>query len=437
MQLSHNPTASGAFYNISAALAVASAALIATPAQADWFEDDAGWQLDTALLYYGEDGARITAVEGKIQAVRTNADDGALSMALTLDALTGASATGAVAQQQAQTFTRPSGRGEYTTAAGDTPLDDSFQDTRLQLNLGWRQPINARWEYDIASHLSKEYDYLSLGLSGGATYYWNKKNSALRVGASLFYDTIEPEGAIPLPLAQMPIRADYPSEQAFVEAFNATRGNSSDNKRTAEISLGLTQVINRATVMQFNYSYAQVDGYQTDPFKLVSVIDQTGTALRQLYESRPDQRSKHALFWQTKIHLGGPVLDTSYRLMTDDWGIDSHTLDLRFDYRFDKGHYLEPHLRYYRQSAADFYRPFLLEGASRPQYATADYRLAEMTTYTVGLKYGFPVGRSQQASLRLEYYVQTPEGDTGPGQLQSLDLYPQIKALMAQISYRF
>lgn len=423
------------FACISGSLVVASQALVA-PAQADWFDKDASWDYTAALLYYGEDGDRVTAVEGTLQGVRTNADNEILSFSATVDSLTGATPTGAVPQTTAQTFTRPSGRGEYTTAAGDTPLDDTFRDTRVQLNAGWAAALSHNWDYDLGAHLSKEYDYTSLGISGGLTRYLDRKNTSIRLGSSAYFDTIEPEGRTPLPLSTMALRQDYPSEEAFAEAFSATRGNAKEHKTTAELTLGVTQVINRNVVMQLNYSYAQVDGYQTDPFKLVSVVNSDGVVQRTLYESRPDNRSKHALYWQTKAYLGAPVLDFSYRYMTDDWAIDSHTLDLRLNWRFSNGHTLEPHLRYYHQSAAEFYQPYLLSDAPLPDYASADYRLAEMDTYTLGLKYGFPVGE-HQAAVRLEYYVQQPDGPAGPGQLADLTLYPEVSALMAQLSYRF
>jgi hypothetical protein len=57
-----------------------------------------------------------------------------LNLKLTIDSLTGASATGAAAQPNVQKFTRPSGEGSYQTQAGQTLLDDTFKDTRVQLN---------------------------------------------------------------------------------------------------------------------------------------------------------------------------------------------------------------------------------------------------------------------------------------------------------------
>jgi len=362
-----------------------------------------------------------------------------LSLKLTVDSLTGASPNGAVPQNEAQTFTRPSGNGSYTVAPGDTPLDDTFKDTRVQLNAGWASPINRDWDWSTGVHISKEYDYLSLGANIGFSRSLNQNNTVLTMGLGGYFDTIEPEGGIPEPLTAMVLREDFTSEAAYREAFNATRGESSDTKTTTELNVGVSQVINRWLITSLNYSFAQVDGYLTDPFKLISVVDDEGAAQQHLYENRPDSRTKHALFWQTKAYLNGQVLDIGYRYMFDDWEIQSHTIDFRYNYQFGSGHYLEPHLRFYRQSEADFYAPFLMEGGSVPTYASADYRLGKMNTYTVGLKYGMLLDNSQEVSVRLEYYMQQPEdaGFNEPGQLSGLDLYPDVQAVILQLNYHF
>ncbi|PSW06619.1 DUF3570 domain-containing protein [Photobacterium lipolyticum] len=424
---------------ISGALAVASQVLLNPTVQAKEEITAAEWDYDTAIMYYGEDDSRVSALEGMVGATRTNGDDQTLSLKLTVDSLTGASPTGAVPQNEAQTFTRPSGNGSYTVAPGDTPLDDTFKDTRVQLNASWASPINRDWDWSTGVHISKEYDYLSLGANIGFSRSLNQNNTVLTMGLGGYFDTIEPEGGIPEPLTAMVLRDNFTSEAAYREAFNATRGESSDTKTTTELNVGISQVINRWLITSLNYSFAQVDGYLTDPFKLISVVDDDGVAQQNLYENRPDSRTKHALFWQTKAYLNGQVLDIGYRYMFDDWEIQSHTIDFRYNYQFGSGHYLEPHLRFYRQSEADFYAPFLMEGQSVPTYASADYRLGKMNTYTVGLKYGMLLNNSQEVSVRLEYYMQQPEdaGFSAPGQLSGLDLYPDVQAVILQLNYHF
>ena len=244
-----------------------------------------------------------------------------------------------------------------------------------------------------------------------------------------------------------------PGTGTFDADFDASRADSSDNKTIIDALFGVTQVINANTIMQFNYGLSLSDGYLNDPFKILSVIDdnaganfggnfQEGGNNVYLYESRPDSRMKNTFYWQTKYALeNGDVIDGSYRFMIDDWGITSHTLDFR--YRWDLGDsYLEPHLRYYMQSEADFYKRYLTStdynaGSPLITEASSDERLSKMSAYTVGLKYGYKLSKTQEFNVRAEYYVQNHSGDNGFGKLASQDLYPNSDAIIFQIGYSF
>lgn len=433
--------------NIKAALTLATAALLGTSnlAQASTESTSSAkestWDFDSAFLFYSEVD-RVSAGEAIFNAKKTFADDEILNLKLTIDALTGASANGAVAQPNVQTFTRPSGNGQYTVNAGDTPLDDTFHDTRVQLNAQWTQLIAPNYTASGGVHISKEYDYLSLGINGNLAFDFDRKNSTFSAGFSYFQDTFTPEGGIPKPFASMLIGDS--SSGNWDEDFAKTRIGSEDTKTTADILLGFTQVINRRMITQFNYSYSMVDGYLTDPFKVISVVDGvSGFTQDNIYESRPDTRVKQSIYAQSLYHFDSVVLDVSYRYMWDDWEIDSHTIDSRFRIplgdTFGTESYLQPHFRFYQQSAAEFYQPFLIDGAALPDYASADYRIGEMTTFTVGLKYGLLVNHGHDLSFRLEYYRQTPTdaGFDEPGVLKDVELYPTIDAIIAQVTYSF
>ena len=269
-------------------------------------------------------------------------------------------------------------------------------------------------------------------------YDFNNKNSTFSLGLSYFQDTFEPEGGIPVAFASMP-SAFGSDENGNKELFDATRLTDSDDKTTADIMLGFTQVINRRMLMQFNYSYSKVDGYLSDPFKVLSLLDSNGYAQDYLYESRPDSRVKQSLFAQTKYHFEQNVIDVSYRYMWDDWEIDSHTIDSKLRVPLSSTSYLEPHLRFYQQTAADFYRPFLMQSNPMPMFASADYRIGEMSAYTVGLKYGMKLSDGNDLSFRLEYYRQNPKnaGYQAPDALESADIYESVDAIIAQVSYSF
>jgi len=431
--------------NIKAALTIATSALLGTVSVAGHTQEsqkvveESSWDFDTAFLYYSESD-RVSAAEAIINAKKTFENDQVLNLKLTIDSLTGASANGATAQPNVQTFTRPSGKGSYQTQANATPLDDTFKDTRVQLNAQWTQPLAQNYTGSAGVHISKEYDYLSLGLNGNLAYDFNNKNSTFSVGLSYFQDTFEPEGGIPVAFSSMPLA--YGSEEidsGSKEAFDATRRTDSDDKTTADIMLGFTQVINRRMLMQFNYSYSKVDGYLSDPFKVLSLVDDNGIAQDYRYENRPDSRVKQSLFAQTKYHFEQNVVDVSYRYMWDDWKLDSHTIDSKLRIPLSNTSYIEPHIRFYQQTAANFYQPFLSQSQEIPEFASADYRIGEMSAYTVGLKYGVKLSDGNDLSFRLEYYRQDPKdaGHQAPGALKNVDLYESVDAIIAQVSYSF
>lgn len=450
------------FTKVTGLLATASCALLgtSTPAQA---QDQDDWQFDTAILYYGESDARVKAAEGIFSARKAFDTDEYLDLKITFDTLTGASPTGAVPQPTVQTYTRPSGEGSYQVEPGVTPLDDTFKDTRVQLNAQWTQPVLDDYTVSSGAHFSKEYDYLSLGINASLARDFNQKNTTVSTGFSFSHDSLSPEGGRPIAFASMPMASgehdDDDNGQGDGQGegngngedeHSLSRQNGDGSKNIVDVLFGVTQVINRQTIMQFNYSYSASNGYLTDPFKMLSVVNNQGLTQDLLYENRPDKRTKHSFYWQTKYHFDNdadvaPILDFSYRYMTDSWDIASHTLDTKLRFDFDNGTYLEPHVRYYQQSGAEFYQPFLNQGEllnqsqQIPSFASADHRIGEFTAYTVGVKYGVPLSSGNSMAFRIEYYQQDPSnsGYDKPGVLQGYDLNPSLSAIILQMSYSF
>jgi hypothetical protein len=411
---------------IKCALAVATSALLGSGELAA--AEDKSWEIDAAFLYYSEDG-RVEAAEPAIFAKKTFADDSKLNLNLVIDALTGASPNGAAPSDQVQTFTTPSGNGSYIAAPGETPLDDTFHDTRVQIGAGWEAPISRLTRYNIGANISTEYDYNSVGFSAGLAHDFNKKNTTLSVGLAYAIDSIHPEGGIPIPYASM-----------AAEGAEKARDGDTENKNVADIMLGLTQVINANTVMQFNVGTSQSSGYMNDPFKILSIVDTNGRPVDYIYESRPDSRSKNYFYWSTQYHL--PTDDTlnfSFRYMTDDWGIDSQTFDVSYRWNINDRWYLQPHVRLYQQTAADFYRHSLSQAEAVPVDVSSDYRLAEFDATTLGFKVGYKLDSKSEISARLETYQQ--KGDTKPndavGVQKQFEMFPDLDATIFQITYSF
>jgi hypothetical protein len=394
------------------------------------------WQVETSGLFYSESDGRVSAVEPVVSARKEYADEHVLNLKLVVDALTGATPSGALPSNTVQTFTRPSGNGSYTVQPGELPLDDTFHDTRVALSANWEQPLTDRLRSQIGVNFSREYDFTSLGISGNLARDFNDRNTTLSAGINLESDWIEPEGAIPTPFGAMqPVGA--------VQA----RGDDKDDKTIVDFLFGVTQTINARSIMQLSYSISQADGYLTDPFKILSVVDDsTGDVIGNdvyRFENRPDKRNKQSLYWQTNYRLDRDRIRFSYRYFWDDWDIQSHTFDLSYRWNFAENQFLEPEVRYYQQSEAEFYEPLLLESdvqnGTLPEFASADQRLAEFNAVTVSVKYQRQLANNQHWNARVAMYQQSGEGspDGVFGSNAQFDLFPSLTAVIAQVGYGF
>jgi hypothetical protein len=427
--------------DIGARLAAAACALLGTGVCAPALADEAAkdWSIDSSLLYYGESDGRVQDVSAIVAGQRNFGDDHTLSATLTADTLTGASANGAIALDAPQTFTSPSGRATYTTPANDVPLDDTFHDTRFALNATWSQPLADLYTVSAGAGFSTEYDYRHLGANASLARDFNKRNTTLSAGVAWSQDDINPVGGAPMPLAQM------------LDVGDQSHKLGSDSKTVLDLLVGFTQVLNRTTVLRVNYSYSDSSGYLNDPYKLLSVVDPvTGDTIARmpagkgptgvyLYESRPDKRVKQSVYAEMKHAFDERVLRVAYRFMTDDWGIDSSTGEASLRWPVGESSYIEPQVRYYTQSHADFYRANLIDGQAVPQYASADFRLGDFDATTVGFKYGHRTAGGNEWSARLEYYRQSGSipSDQIVGNQAKRQQYPDLSAVIVQFGYRF
>lgn len=428
--------------SISVALATATCTLLGsgmpTPVDA---QEEPGWNFNTSVLYYGEDAGRVKDYSVKAIAQRMYVDDRILTLGVTIDGLTGATPSGAITQDVIQTLTQPSGNAVYDVPAGVYPLDDTFLDTRVALTANWQQPVGNSSLFNIGASASKEFDYTHVGLNAKFATDFNKRNTTLSAGIAIARDQIDPEGGVPTPFSSM------------LDVGDLSNRLGTDSKNILDVVVGVSQVISRNLVVQANYSYSYSDGYLNDPYRILSMVDGVsgdtiartptpgvaGPSHEYIFESRPDERTKHSLYTQAKYYMGGKVLDASYRYMTDDWNIDSHTVDLHYRWPVGASKYLEPHLRFYSQNEAEFYRLSLVNGVAPPVNASADYRLGDFDALTVGVKFGWKTSGDNDMSIRVEWYQQSGSVPANLiiGNQAGRNNYPDLNALIVQFSYRF
>jgi hypothetical protein len=389
------------------------------------------WSVDSALAYYHEDG-RIQAIEPVVTVAKIFADGQKLDFNVTFDSLSGSSPNGALTSHEVQTFASPSGKAShrYMTAAGELPVDPNYQDDRIAVSGDWTFPVTRVDQVSVGGKLSHEDDFSSVTVNASIAHDFNEKNTTLSFGIDNEYDSLQPIGGAPQP------GSDY----ALAEK---TGGKTKDGVGAL---LGLTQVMTRNWVSELNVSVDRFKGYLNDPYKITSIIDSAGNTTGYEYESRPDQRTRKSAYWENRVAWCDPVSTAiSLRYMSDDWGVRSDTAQLHLHWSLSgRRSYIEPSIRWYRQTAADFYTPFILD-TGRPSngYESSDTRLGAFRALTYGLKYArkFPgLGSREESelSMRVEYYKQTlDERMAIPAGLAGLNLYPGLEAVLVQIGWRF
>lgn len=408
---------------------------------------------DSALLFYGEKD-RVNVVEAAANVVvPTDGDENTLTIKPTIDTISGATPNGASPTDKAQTI------GNITTAAGALPLS-SFTDQRLSVSLQWADKLDRMNRSITGVDLSAENDYRSVGASYQYLHDFNNKLSTLSAGLSGSFDVIDSStGTIPDGLSAVSaqqaavtgvVSVARPGSQ--VQAVTGSSGTVSSgsggidwssfrSKELIDSMVGLTQVVNRRTLMQFNYSAGVSNGYLTDPYKIISQVDgTTGETVAYLTENRPSFRLRQSLYWKTVLHLPEDVIHLSYRHYWDSWKIASDTVELNYHCRLShNGFYFEPSVRYYSQDAADFFHYSLSDSEPLPKYASADYRLAKMDSTTYTIKLAVPLASDNELSLR--YSQMHQQGDSHPqdaiGIQDSLNMYPGLDARTIQLNWNF
>jgi hypothetical protein len=126
--------------------------------------------------------------------------------------------------------------------------------------------------------------------------------------------------------------------------------------------------------MTSNIKNDYVSKKNTDVFQLADDI-----------ERLPEIRTKIPLGarWNYYIHEQ-LSLRSYYRFYTDDWGVNSHTLHLEAPIKIKEKYTLYPSIRYYKQTAADYFAAYD-EHLSSSSFYTSDYDLAAFNAMQYGL----------------------------------------------------
>lgn len=298
------------------------------------------------------------------------------------DAITGASPTGAL----------PGGIQPYLSDVDDVrtgilgALSRQFGDHRVELELS----------------RSDENDYLSRGLALSDSLELNQKNTTVTFGFNLLDDIVEVQGL------------------------------GDQDKNSYDLFGGVSQIIDKNTVVSANLTLGYSEGYLNDPYKVVQrtdivlVPDGSGGTIEipvvNLYrENRPDSRFRQVLQFGGRHYFEAPdgALDAVLRLSHDDYGVFSQTVQLEWRQEVGEHFQVVPFFRFYHQNAADFFRQSIdglpiADPPSDPDGSginySADYRLSSFDAISGGLRLGYRFNDMFSATAAYERYVMSGTG---------------------------
>ena len=242
-----------------------------------------------------------------------------------------------------------------------------ISDRRTELSIGSRYYLqNGSFAANIG--YSQENDYQSVYFGLNAEKHYNNDLTTVSAGLSYSSDEI------------------FPTDAAL---FNRV---IDEDKQSTSVFVSVSQIINQVSSFQSAFSLTEQSGFLSDPYKLRDV--------------RPDDKTQIA--WSNSYRRffvsADAALHVNYRYYHDDFGISSHTSDLSWHQNLGRTFQLVPQLRYYSQSAADFFTNVddFLNPTS--EYQSSDYRLSAFGAVSGGFSV-IPDMGSWKATLTAERYL--------------------------------
>lgn len=289
-------------------------------------------ELSTTRVLPGAETERYTIDVQHLNFMTPIAGRFSLSADIIRESMTGASPIGAVKLAE----------GDVRAAMSGASITEERQDVTF----------GGAWYGDsgvlkVGAGRSTENDYDARYFSLGYDFTFNEKNSTLGIGISTSDDELTPTDA---------------------EVFNRI---PYAEKESRSVYLGYTQVVTKNFLVQTSVGLNQLEGYLSDPYK-------AGSRDNPL-DRRPGERTQRTWTLGARYFIE-PVetaLKADYRYFTDDWGIDSHTVQFGLGRQFGEAWLLEAGFRLYMQGEADFYEPYQVpEAPIQPEHFSMDYRLS-------------------------------------------------------------
>ena len=240
----------------------------------------------------------------------------------------------------------------------------SIRDERNAITAGLTYFLNSA-SINVGGGYSTEHDYTSRYFNTNMSLDLNKKLTTLNLGASVAFDEVAPS----------------------VSVWNNYGAGFQAHKTSQQYLLGVSQIINKNTIVQSNMTFGYQTGFLSDPYKWVAFYNGNNVSDFQ-QDKRPNERFQWAWLNQYIQHFGklnNAALHLDYRFSVDNWGINAHTFEASWYQPVVNNWQIVPHVRYYSQNQADFYQAVFTGNSGNYSAYSSDYRLAGFGVVSGGI----------------------------------------------------
>jgi hypothetical protein len=261
-----------------------------------------------------------------------------------------------------------------------------FSDYRHAFHGGAEARIAAA-TLDLGYTYAFENDYRSHSIDASAKVDLWGKNTSFRLGYAHNFDSVcDADNAGAQPLERKALATSK-------GCFNSkTPGVVTEPLAIDSYFIAWTQVWHPIVLSDISASFQSLDGFQSNPYRLVRLF--SGTIDAQ--ESEPRIRERLAVSGRLRIAIkkAHAAVGIGGRYYWDTWAIQSGTVELEYEQYLASSLLLRLRGRFYQQSRALFYRD---AGEVRSyesvgpvgQYFAGDRELAPFRDYLVGLKLSY------------------------------------------------
>lgn len=274
---------------------------------------------------------------------------------------------------------------------------------------------NTIWSAD--AYASTEYDYRSVGFGAGWVQLFNEKNTEFGVKAKVYLDQWYPIYPTELHeyglygkdflnrgyfngvavLGQNGLQTTDYLPRNFTEWANSGRSSGT-------LSISFSQILSRTIQLSLSSDIVYQSGLLSTPYhriyfkdtpnyyigdaRYIDVYQTTKNfgvfRLADDIERLPDNRLKIPIGGRINMYLSDRItLRSFYRYYFDDWGIEAHTASIELPLKVTPSWTVYPSYRYYKQTAARYFKPFG-EHMSSQEFYTSDYDLSAFTSKQLG-----------------------------------------------------